>query len=277
MSATNMTLVSVVVPSYNHSRYIGDALASVYFQSYPRLELIIIDDDSQDQTFELAEMLTKTPEYRRRFKRIVCEKNVSNLGAHKSINLGVSLARGKWISILNSDDTYYPERITKLLEFSAIDNASLVFSGLNFLYDTDISWTDRITIKQISEAQGNADRYPSIREALFHFNFCATTGNMFLRSEIFRALGAFSDLKYCHDWDFIMRAVETSRVSFLPERLYNYRLHGTNSFKALADVGRRESELVARGVKRRSKDTFETELSWNFGTMGLLSDWLGYR
>jgi glycosyltransferase involved in cell wall biosynthesis len=272
-----MSLVSVVLPAYNHSRYVGDALASVYRQSHPDLELIIVDDNSSDGTFDLADTLTKTGEYKARFKRIVCKRNTTNLGAHNSINLGVSLARGKWIALLNSDDTYYPERISRLLEFASREKAKFVFSGIKFLYQSDIPWSDRVLIKQITEAQRNVSRYPSIRQALFHFNFCATTGNMFFRNEVFHTLGGFSELRYCHDWDFIMRAVELFPMAFLQEPLYNYRLHGTNSFKNLADIGRRESELVARGVKNRSMSSYQSELSWKFGTTGLLSDWLGYR
>lgn len=268
-----MSLISVVVPCYNHARYIGDALASVYRQTYQSLELIIVDDQSTDGTFRLAEALSKTKEYRSRFKRIVCVQNSANIGAHNTINAGLALSRGRWISLLNSDDTYHFDRIKKLFEHAVSRKAQFAFSGLDFLYESDIPWSDRVIIKQISEAQKNYVRYPSMKEALFHFNFCATTGNMFLKKEVFRKLGGFSDLKYCHDWDFIMRASDNFTLTFLPEKLYSYRLHGTNSFKSLADIGRRESELVAKGVRARSSNSIKESLSWDFGVIGLLSGW----
>lgn len=273
-----MALVSVVVPAYRHARFIGEALASVYRQTHLELELIVIDDRSPDETFELCKALLATPDYSGRFKRVVCQQNETNLGAHNTINVGLGLARGRWISLLNSDDVYHPSRIERLLQHAAERGADFIFSGLTFLHDAgEIPWSDRLTMKRIAEAQGNAWRFPTLRDALFHSNFCATTGNMLFRREVTETLGGFADLKYCHDWDFIMRASERFSLAFVPEKLYSYRLHGTNSFKSLQSVGRRESEVVARGVRERAADRPRDELAWQFGSLGLVAGWLGYR
>jgi hypothetical protein len=90
-------------------------------------------------------------------------------------------------------------------------------------------------------------------------------------------LGGFSDLKYCHDWDFIMRAAECFELSFLPRPLYSYRLHGANSFKSLEGLARRESHIVAHGVRDRGSREPADSLSWRFGCLGLLASWQGYR
>ena len=90
-----MALVSVVVPAYRHARFIGEALASVYRQTHLELELIVIDDRSPDETFELCKALLATPDYSGRFKRVVCQQNETNLGAHNTINVGLGLARGR--------------------------------------------------------------------------------------------------------------------------------------------------------------------------------------
>jgi glycosyltransferase involved in cell wall biosynthesis len=273
-----MTLVSVVLPSYRHARFVGEALASVYRQTHPGLELILVDDKSPDATFEIAEKLLASPEYQKRFRRIVCRRNSENLGAHNTINVGLSLARGQWISLLNSDDVYHERRIARLLEHAAEKRANFVFSSLRFMHGRgEIPLHDRLTIKRIGEAQANAWRFPSLRDALFHFNFCATTGNMMFEQTVARQLGGFADLKYCHDWDFIMRAVERYVLSYLPEKLYSYRLHDANSFKALESVARQESEFVARGVRQRTTDRPRDDLAWQYGCLGLLASWLGYR
>ena len=272
-----MALVSVVVPAYRHARFIGEALASVYRQTHAEMEVIVVDDRSPDETFDLAKALLATPEYRGRFKRIVCRQNESNLGAHNTINVGMGLARGRWISLLNSDDVYHPSRIERLLEHAARTSADFVFSGLNFLHDPgEIPWDDRLTMKHIIEAQGNAWRFPSLGDALFYYNFCATTGNMCFKRQALEKLGGFADLKYCHDWDFIMRASEMMKIAFVPEKLYSYRLHSANSFKSLQSVARQESETVAQGVRERAADRPREDLAWQFGSRGLLASWLGY-
>jgi glycosyltransferase involved in cell wall biosynthesis len=273
-----LALVSVVVPAYRHADFIREALASVHRQTHAELELIVVDDSSPDETFDLAEALLSSPEYRARFKRVVCQQNEKNLGAHHTINVGMGLARGSWVSLLNSDDVYQLSRIERLLAHAAGHRADFVFSGLRFLHDAgEIPWRDRVTMKHITEAQANAWRFPSLRDALFHFNFCATTGNMLFKRQVVERLGGFADLQYCHDWDFIMRASEIFDLAFVPEKLYGYRLHGANSFKSLESVGRRESELVARGVRDRAADRPRDALAWQFGPLGLLADWLGYR
>jgi len=274
-------LVSVVVPSFKHQDFIGDALASIYRQTYSHIELILIDDKSPDKTYEIAKTLLATQEYKDRFTRIICRRNTTNLGAHKTINLGMSLARGQWISLINSDDLYYNDRLGKLLNYATIHQSDFVFSSTDFLFPTDEHYQesgpssrgDRLTMKKIADAQRNYWRFPSLKEAMFHSNICATTGNMLFKQEVYSRLGGFADLKYCHDWDFLMRALDSFKVSYLQEDLYTYRLHGANSFKSLDGVGRSESEFVARGVRERNAGNAR----WEFGGLGLVGEWLGYR
>jgi glycosyltransferase involved in cell wall biosynthesis len=208
----------------------------------------------------------------------VCVQNSSNLGAPSTINLGISLARGEWIALLNSDDVFHEMRLSHLLEFADDEKAEFVFSKVSFIYDdSTILRSDRLTIKKISEAQANAWRFKSIKEALFNFNFCATSGNMLFKNEVMAALGGFKPLQYCHDWEFILRAVDQFSVSFLPEILYGYRLHGENSFKSLAGIAHHESEVVARGVRERSLKSMTRSLVWEFGSLGILATWNGHH
>ena len=74
-----------------------------------------------------------------------------------------------------------------------------------------------------------------------------------------------------------MRAIEVFKVIFVEEKLYSYRLHGANSFKSLGSMGRQEFEFVARGVRERAMGRLYDELAWQFGSLGLQADWLGYR
>ncbi len=97
-----MPEISVIIPSYNHDCYILHAVNSVLDQTFSNLELIVVDDGSTDQTLKTLSTVTDP-----RLKVI----SQSNQGAHAAVNQGLQHASGKYLSILNSDDYYHPERL----------------------------------------------------------------------------------------------------------------------------------------------------------------------
>ena len=104
------TDISVVIPSYNHARFIVDAIESVINQSYRHWELILVDDGSTDSTREILDQ-----RYRGHQQiRLVYQ---ANHGAHHALNQGIALAKGRYVSILNSDDVYHPDRLKTLLTY----------------------------------------------------------------------------------------------------------------------------------------------------------------
>lgn len=101
--AANQPLVTVIIPSYNHERYIFQSIESVVSQSYKNLEIIVIDDGSKDQSLKIIHDLAG----RHGFSVIARE----NRGAARTLNEGIGVAHGKYISFLASDDYYLPRRI----------------------------------------------------------------------------------------------------------------------------------------------------------------------
>ena len=99
-------LVSVVIPAYNHERYVGAAIESVLEQTYSNFELIVVDDGSTDRT---ADIIKKYSDKR------ISYYYQENQDAYNTINRGISLARGQFIAILNSDDIYHKKRLETLL------------------------------------------------------------------------------------------------------------------------------------------------------------------
>ena len=100
-----MPLVSVVIPSFNHARFIGSAVRSVLGQSLSDLELIVVDDGSTDNSLEILGGFSDP--------RLKVYPQ-ANAGAHAAINRGLELASGVYLSILNSDDLYHRERLENL-------------------------------------------------------------------------------------------------------------------------------------------------------------------
>lgn len=96
-------LVSVVLPCYNAEKYIKEAVTSILHQTYQNLELIIIDDCSQDQSLPILENFKD--------QRITIIKNDENLGYPQSMNKGISIAKGKYIARMDADDVSALDRI----------------------------------------------------------------------------------------------------------------------------------------------------------------------
>ena len=102
-------LVSIIMPSYNTARYIGESIASVKAQTYTDWELIIVDDASTDDTDDVVKRVLSP--------KIHYLKNERNCGAAVSRNRALCEARGKWIAFLDSDDLWSPDKLEKQLAF----------------------------------------------------------------------------------------------------------------------------------------------------------------
>lgn len=108
-------LVSIIVPAYNHELYISDLLESIIAQSYPNIELLLVDDDSSDLTFSIAQSyLTKLES---KCCRVVMEKNETNQGVTKSLNSLINMADGSYIKTIASDDYMLPTAIEELVRY----------------------------------------------------------------------------------------------------------------------------------------------------------------
>ncbi len=106
ISHTKQALVSVIVPSYNASRYISETLESVLSQTYRNFEVIVVDDGSKDNTPDIV------ADYARRDSRIRLV-NQPNSGCGAARNRGIAEASGEFIAPLDADDVWYPQKLEK--------------------------------------------------------------------------------------------------------------------------------------------------------------------
>ena len=100
-----MPKISVIMPAYNSGRFIGEAIESVIKQTYPDLELIVIDDDSRDSTRSIVEDLQK------KFPEKIRYIRQENGGPSKARNAGINQARGEYIAFLDADDIWHAFRL----------------------------------------------------------------------------------------------------------------------------------------------------------------------
>lgn len=105
--------ISVIVPCYNHSKYLYDALSSIIKQTRVPDEIILIDDNSNDSTFNILKQFYKDNQ---NILKIILRKNKYNLGQSATINIGVSIAKSDLIMILNDDDYLMHDAIEHTLD-----------------------------------------------------------------------------------------------------------------------------------------------------------------
>lgn len=264
MILSNSPLVSVIIPSFNHERYIEATLQSVANQTYENIQLIVIDDTSIDETVQLAARWLSEREDR--FSSSILIKNRKNLGADKTINKGILEARGEYVAILNSDDLFMPTRLTQLVGALVTSGRDVAFSKVIAIDDCDTMISPHRLPKVLQGAFDEADRcaenYPAIGFGFIEKNIAISTGNLVIRRNLFEKIGYFRCLKYIHDWDFILRSILVSEPVYVPEELYSYRIHNTNSFSELSDIAQIETEISLKYFRFLAENsTIENELA----------------
>ncbi|QLE78812.1 glycosyltransferase family 2 protein [Francisella sp. Scap27] len=126
-------LVSVIIPSYNHEKYILDCVNSVVNQTHKKIELIIVDDGSKDSTLQSINSLI--PEITYRFENIVFIDKKINEGVVKTLNIGLEYVTGEFINIIASDDILKPNNIEVLVSFLAENDDYVLAVGDNEIVD----------------------------------------------------------------------------------------------------------------------------------------------
>ena len=234
--------ISVVIPAYNHERFLRETIDSVLGQSYENLELIIVDDGSTDKS---AEVIRRYSDPR------LCYIYQENQDSYNSLNRGLSLAKGSYIAILNSDDVYAQNRLQRLLEVQRQSGAQCLFTRVNLIDDKSISladpalWWNRWYDDAVQRYLASGDLYT----AFLQRNLMITTSNLFLTKEAVAKVGGFSPLRYLHDYDYIFRVLLAfpDQVRFLHEDvLLSYRIHASNTLSEAAITGREQDKTVIR-------------------------------
>lgn len=119
--------VSVIIPAYNSAATLPQAIESVLQQDLRNFELLIVDDGSTDATAEVAQQFSNDP-------RVTCIPVPENKGKPHAMNLGVRVAHGRWIAVLDADDWYAPDRLSTLVATGERANVQLVADN-QYVYD----------------------------------------------------------------------------------------------------------------------------------------------
>jgi glycosyltransferase involved in cell wall biosynthesis len=241
-------LVSVVMPSFNHDRFVERALRSVLAQDYRNLELVVVDDGSTDESVAtIARVLRDMP-----FPARLVERG--NQGAHAALNEGIAQSHGVYLQFLNSDDMLAPGRIARMVDALAGAGAQWGFTGIAVIDvdDRPAGAPPGSHADALVRASAEVHSEETVGHALLASNVAVSSGNIFVARALAEAIGGFGAYRYNHDWDFCLRALERSEPVFVPEPLYLYRLHGANTITESAQRAREESHAPVAAYLARA-------------------------
>ena len=122
-------LISIILPTFNHAKFLKKAIESVISQSYINWELIIIDNNSTDETFDIINSYSD--------RRIRYSKIQNNGVIAASRNHGISLSNGSWIAFLDSDDWWTKNKLSRSVEYINEDKFDLIYHDLFLVYKTN--------------------------------------------------------------------------------------------------------------------------------------------
>ena len=200
-------LISVIIPVYNRAYGIGLALESVRVQAYPNLEIIIVDDGSDD---DLKGALSHFPDL-----PITLLHHETRHGAGAARNTGIKASRGDYIALLDSDDEWLPGKLDRQLAFlrSGDGETSLLCSGYILTWD-ETGWQKSCTPQPCA----------TYRRLLMGCNL-SLGSTLFAARRVFDECGLFDEaLERLEDWDWLLRYLRTGRVDVIPEPLVRIHL-----------------------------------------------------
>lgn len=207
--------VSVIIPNYNYGRFLGEAIESVWAQTYPCAEIIVVDDDSTDESLEIL------ARYEERGVKIIKQKN-GGVGAAR--NAGARASSGDLLAFLDADDRWLPEKIAKQVD-RLLDNREFGFITCG-MREFDA------TGKTISTYEVGKEGWCAEDILLIKPVTAGPGSSSLLWREIFERVNGFDERKELHpseDWEFTYRVARITKIAFLPEILVAYRNHGGNS------------------------------------------------
>ena len=200
-----LPLVSIVTPSYNQGRFIEETIMSVINQDYPRIEYIIMDGGSTDDTLDIL----------RKYESRITWYSEKDKGQSDAINKGLRLARGEILAYLNSDDTYLPGAITRAVRYLTAENpVSHLVYGEGYHVSAEGTIIERYPTEPFD--------FQRLAETCF---ICQPT--TFWKRDVIETIGLFDEnLQYAMDYDYWIRAAKQfGTLGYLNEYLANSRIY----------------------------------------------------
>lgn len=234
-------IVTVVIPAYNAARFIGHALQSTLDQTYDRLEIVVVDDGSGDQTAQIVQS------YAAKDARVTLLRQ-RNQGVAAARNRAIRSSSGTFIAPLDADDVWHPEKIERQLESARRggEKVGLVYTWW-YLMSEDAAVR---TAWKMPTAQG------SVFKQLLSMNFIGCASVPLIRRSCLDEVGLYDvalrdhRAEGCEDWDLALRIAEQYEVRVVPMPLVGYR-KVERSMSSNCRIMARSYDVMMEGVLQR--------------------------
>jgi len=204
MAPERMPSVTVITPAYNRADYLEEVILSVLGQDYPELEYIVLDDGSTDGTADIL----------RKYAGRIVPVHQGNMGETRTVNKGLSMARGEIIGVVNSDDPLKAGAIRKISQrFASRKDLVVVYPDWHM-----IGASGEILRTVLTHEYSYLD--------MLRWHHCVPGPGAFFRREIAERLGGRDPrFRYVADFDFWLRAGLHGPFERFPEPLATFRVH----------------------------------------------------
>lgn len=228
-----MVEVSVIIPTYNCSHYLVNAIDSVLAQSFQDFEILVVDDGSFDET----------PAVMRRYGPPLRYIRQANGGVARARNRGIAESRGRYVAFLDADDTWYPYKLERqLAALKAYPGHGVCYSDYIVVDSALIPITDR-----------HESHLPANLESLLTCgNVVGSICTVLAERTLFDEVGGFDpELSQCADWDMWVRLALRSRYLYIDEPLATYRQHATNMSRSVLLLEKDSHRVLQKGFSMR--------------------------
>jgi glycosyltransferase involved in cell wall biosynthesis len=207
----NQSLVSIIIPCYNSQRWVGEAVESCLNQTYPNIEIIVVDDGSTDGSFEIL----------RRFLPRIRLETGPNRGGNSARNRAFALSMGEYIQYLDADDYLEPDKIARQVQFLEETKADVVYGDWRYrihLPDSRFSYLDKIKLSGVQQ---------DILAAILS-NWWVATGAILYRRQVVNQVGGWDEtLRAAQDRDFFTSVIFSgAKIRYQAGCDFIYRKYG---------------------------------------------------
>jgi glycosyltransferase involved in cell wall biosynthesis len=214
-----MVLVSVLMGSYNHEKYISEAIESVLNQTFRDLELIIVDDCSTDNSRSIIE------KYQAKDERVRAFFHEKNMGIAQTANDGLKESRGKFISFLASDDVWVPCKLEKQLALIKNHEDQVLWSEGEIIDGNGVSTGMTFTQMHLASKKKKTG---NLFKEIIDDNYILGQSLLFKKGHV-NGITFDLNLKYLNDYRFMVDLASKHEFFFISEPLAKYRVHNGNS------------------------------------------------
>lgn len=260
-------LVSVIIPAYNAEAFIERTLRSALNQTYRNIEILVVDDGSQDGTQDLVRSLAEEDD------RLVLLSQ-TNQGVAAARNLAIEHAQGAFIAPLDADDIWFPEKLERQVACMEEGGPAmgLVYSWWVMIDEDDVPVQASVGWNLAGE----------VFEALIFINFIGNASVPLMRTSSIEQVGGYSALlkemggQGCEDWDLALRIAAQYEVGVAPAYLCGYRRVRDSMSTDCRSMGQ-SHRLITRGLKYRHPHIPSYYFRWSGSIFNSYLGRLSYR